>query len=114
MPTADLEGDFRLGPWVVNQRHSYRENTLDPERAERLASLPGWIWDTRVAAWEKRFTQLRRFVEREGHARVTLDYEEEGFRLGIWVSTQRRSYRWNTLDPERVKRREALPGWTWG
>jgi hypothetical protein len=36
-----------LGVWVMRQRKSYAEGTLDPERERRLKVLPGWTWRAR-------------------------------------------------------------------
>jgi hypothetical protein len=38
-----------LGVWVLRQRMSYAEGTLDPERERRLKELPGWTWKVRSA-----------------------------------------------------------------
>lgn len=58
-------------------------------------------------------SRLQRFVEREGHARVPLATREDGYRLGAWVNSQRAVRVQGKLDPDRERRLEALPGWTW-
>ena len=98
---------------MLIQRQAHREGTLDPERRARLETVPGWVWDAREARWEEGFTQLLRFVEREGHARVPQSHREDGLRLGGWVMKQRQGYREGKLDPARRARLEALPGWVW-
>ena len=45
-------GGYRLGDWVITQRHVFQQGTLEPERCARLDAVPGWTWDTREAAWE--------------------------------------------------------------
>ena len=39
--------------------------------------------------------------------------KEDGFKLGVWVSDQRKRYKAAKLDPERQRKLEALPGWAW-
>jgi superfamily II DNA or RNA helicase len=107
------EDGYRLGQWVVSQRASYRDETLDPERITRLEALPGWTWNALEAAWDDGFAHLKRFVEHEKHARVPDNYVEDSYRLGQWVRVQRASYRKGKLDSERITRLEALPCWTW-
>lgn len=64
-------------------------------------------------AWDRWFSLLGAFVEREGHARVPQSHVEEGRRLGMWVSVQRQAYRRGGLGAERIRRLESMPGWLW-
>ena len=104
------DDDYRLGLWVANQRAA--EDTMDPDRRQRLEALSGWSWGVLSDQWEEGFSHLKQFSDREGHCRVTVTYKtNDGYRLGIWVSGQRSSK--DTMDPDRRQRLEALPGWSW-
>jgi hypothetical protein len=113
VPALHREGEYRLGQWVRVQRTSFRKGELDSARRKRLERLPGWTWDLRAAAWDDRFASLHRYVEREGHAHVPDNWCEDGFELGHWVRNQVASHRRGTLNRERGRRLESLPGWTW-
>jgi hypothetical protein len=105
---------FGLGTWVGSQRTSRRNDELSEERARRLETLPGWVWEPYEAAWEDGYARLRSFAEREGHSRVPRSYRaDDGFRLGSWVTIQRSYWRQGELPDERARRLQALPGWVW-
>jgi hypothetical protein len=101
---------YRLGQWVSVQRMN--EDTIGFDRRERLEVLPGWSWSANADKWEDGFLHLKRFSERGGHCRVLRRYTtEDGYRLGDWISTQRRKK--EGMEPDRRRRLEALPGWMW-
>lgn len=102
-----------LGFWVVTQRAFHTRGILDPQRAHRLETLPGWVWDAREDRWERAYSALQEFARAHGHARVPGNFVAEGIQLGSWVVTQRVFHARGALDPERVRRLEAVPGWTW-
>jgi transcriptional regulator with XRE-family HTH domain len=64
--------------------------------------------------WEQNFNELLRYAEQHGHARVPQFYTVNGHRLGMWVVAQRNRHAKGTLDHNRKRQLEALPGWTWG
>jgi len=62
--------------------------------------------------WEQGFSYLKTFVEQIGHAIVPYSYKtEDEFKLGGWVSRQRRKK--EQLTPEQITKLESLDGWIW-
>ncbi len=101
---------YNLGSWVANQRSSM--DIMRNNQKEKLELVPGWTWDVYASQWEEGFIQLIEFVNREGHALVpTLYINERGFRLGRWVSTQRKIL--YKIPPDQKEKLESLPKWTW-
>jgi hypothetical protein len=114
VPLGHPEDSFALGGWVALQRNRYRAGRLDADRVRRLEELPGWVWNPHKAAWEKAYSRVEAFLTREGHALVGVQYvDDDGFKLGQWVSNQRTAYKAGRLPETRVARLEALPGWAW-
>ena len=104
-----LSNGFFLGKWVSHQRDAYKKGKLEPERFSKLNSL-GFDWDPFKTLWEKGFTYLEKFVQKEGHTIVPYSYNIEGYDLGLWVSTQRSNV--NKISRERKSRLDSL-GFVW-
>ena len=113
-----LDGEeVKLGIWVGGRRVDYGRGKLSAERVSALEALPGWEWDAAEFEYQRWFSALRQFADREGHTRVHRDHEEkfdgELLPIGSWVTTRRFGYRNGRLSAERVAALEALPGWEW-
>lgn len=107
-----VAGRTSLANWMHRQRSLYHRGELDAVRARRLAALRGWTWNPLDSGWDANFGALSDYVARTGRARPPQSYTtDSGFRLGYWVSDQRR--RRAALTEERRQQLEALPGWTW-
>ena len=113
VPASHREEGYRLGQWVGWLRGEHAKGTLEANRERRLQELPGWTWDARADQWEAGFSRLRDYVKRHGDACVPDSYTDDGYGLGVWVGKQRSSYAKGTLDAERERRLQDLPGWTW-
>jgi hypothetical protein len=62
--------------------------------------------------WLKKYHQLMMYAREHGHSLVPRSYVTlDGFRLGIWVSEQRK--RKEHHSSAEVAKLEALPGWRW-
>jgi superfamily II DNA or RNA helicase len=113
VPKDHVEGDVRLGQWVINQRAAHNKGQLLEPQIARLEALPGWSWESPANRWDATFAVMEQFVAREGHARVPRHHVEGDVRLGDWLSTQQGLNRTGRLTASRVARLEALPGWQW-
>ena len=113
VPSSYVLDGYKLGYWVNSQRNDYTDGTLKSDRQRRLDSVPGWSWNTLTDQWEEGFSRLQDYIERYGHARVPHSYSIDGYRLGGWVSKQRDCNAKGSLDAERQRRLQNLPGWKW-
>jgi len=112
-PQGYVVADYSLGAWVQTQRTNYGKGILSADRRRHLQALPRWSWNAREDRWEEGYQLLSRHVEQSGDATVPALYEVGGFKLGQWCTGQRSRYTNGTLDPDRQKRLEQLPGWRW-
>jgi hypothetical protein len=109
------DDDYKLGAWVSRQRSQRSNGTLDADRQHRLEGVPGWSWDAADydGAWEDGMRRLGEYIELRGDSLVPQSYVADGYPLGSWVTVQRHKYAKGTLDPERRRRLDNLPGWSW-
>ncbi|MGP3954126.1 Helicase associated domain protein [Streptomyces sp. 7N604] len=72
------------------------------------------VIDTERQDWARGYSALRRYVEREGHARVPYDHKEPPgpYPLGTWIAEQRRTYGAGQLNGKRATRLEGM-GMVW-
>jgi predicted helicase len=103
-----------LGNWCSQCRADFRKGRLPPERIEQLEAVPGWAWKPHETALDEGFVYLEQFVSEHGHARVPTNHETvDGFKLGVWVDTNRQKHKSSKPSSEHSERFEALPGWVW-
>jgi very-short-patch-repair endonuclease len=100
-----------LGAWVSQQRA--KRWTLSTDQRAWLESQPGWCWDPNGDRWNSTYELLVKYTNRTGTSYVPYPHVEQGVSLGAWVTDRRRDYRHGRLSPERQKRLELLPGWSW-
>ena len=113
VPATHKEDGERLGGWLAKQRERCQARGMsEEERKAKRAGAPlsdeevarleavGVAWDAVAAQWERKYALLRTFVEREGHANVPATHEEDGEKLGQWLSTQRRRWQARGMSEE--------------
>jgi hypothetical protein len=69
--------------------------------------------DQREKPFQEGLRHLRRFVQREGHARPPSKHVEDGYALGSWVWLRRTWRRQGRLPASHQRALERLPGWSW-
>lgn len=117
VPTDHEQDGLPLGTWVIRHRNEHKRGLVPAQRVRRLQSLPGWVWDTRDASWQRHLRALDAFVAREGHARVPTGHIEptaDGrVQLGSWVVATRARRRTGDLTAVRIADLDAIEGWAW-
>jgi rRNA maturation protein Rpf1 len=89
-----------------------RQRILSPERIKRFEEI-GFVWEILEEQFEKGFQETLLYKERTGNPNAIRFYQtNEGFRLGIWQSSQSKFYRDGRMSPERIKRFEEI-GFIW-
>ena len=100
------------GTWISSQRESYKKGHLCEEQISLLEAI-GMSWNRFESKWERGYSYCRRFVDEGGDInQVPSDLEYDGFRLLVWLRTQRSRKRAGKLSPERIRRLEEL-GLAW-
>ncbi|MGW6360326.1 Helicase associated domain protein [Streptomyces sp. NPDC055092] len=70
------------------------------------------VIDTEKQDWARGWASLKKFTERELHARVPYGHKEGAYPLGQWVAEQRRAYGAGQMTGLRARRLEKL-GMVW-
>ena len=77
-------------------------------------SLRAYVVAQTTESWMFWYGLLEAFVKEHGYCRVPRNYKtENGYRLGFWVHTHRKTKEKEKMDPPRRRRLEAVPGWSW-
>ena len=86
---------LRLGVWVRNQKQTYANGTLQPEKAERLESI-GILWEQSNFdfRWNEAYEAAKLYFEENGSLNVPIGYTTpDGIALGKWVARQQYAYK---------------------
>ena len=81
-----------LSNWVKRQRYQYKQffqgkpSAMTPQRVKALESI-GFMWDSHVASWNRRFSELCEFRRAYNHCNVPSNYRNK--QLSTWVKSQR-------------------------
>ncbi|MBY0110242.1 MAG: Helicase associated domain protein [Candidatus Babeliaceae bacterium] len=108
-----IEEGFALGKWIQMHRYQYKKQALSAMKINFFESFSGWTWDFRTDEWNKGFEHLTKYIEQNKNASVPTDYiNSEGFKLGIWICTQRYNYKKSKLPLDRIRRLNSV-GFMW-
>ncbi len=99
------ESGYRLGTWLIAQKEAYNDNEKNiftPKQIELLNQI-GIVWDNvrPVQTWMESYNLAKKYYEHYQNLHIlkkfkTLngyDYAEDGFKLGVWITTQRQYYK---------------------
>lgn len=110
-----------LESWLAAKRQQSHNGTLSPVYRDGLREIPGWDTprrqkEQREELWNQRFTEVLAYRAAGNdwplHKEATSEQERL---LGVWLHSQRITYRDGTLRPDREQRLNTeLPGWRQG
>ncbi len=106
------ESGFNLGIWITNIRSAYAGHSgvgINQERINQLESI-GMIWSVPEEQWNTGYSAAMKYYVENGHLRVPIEYATEtGFKLGEWISRQRKQI---TLTQDHIEKLNEI-GMTW-
>ena len=103
----------QLATWLSRQRGLYHKNSLSQLKIEQLEKI-GMIWDVKEDYWQKMYARAVDFYKKNGTIYVSKEKSiSKDYKLALWLETQRKAYRNNSLyNPERIKMLEDI-GFIW-
>lgn len=82
------EGE-KLGNWCCNIRGRYKRGRVSQERIDLLNEM-GFVWESFGLYWEDGYDHAKAYFDEHGDLGAPKRYEcGDGFRLGLWLYTQR-------------------------
>ena len=104
---------FRPYSWIVAQRKLENKKQFT-NRIELLKTLPGWVWNTREAAFEAGLAVMTRYRDAQNHANPSSGEIFEGFPIYSWANKRRTEKSKNDpkLTPQRIAALDDL-GFVW-
>jgi hypothetical protein len=118
-PSSVAKDDYEreLGGWVKTQRNLYRQNKLTTEQVNQLDKLKDWSWDGNegkdVRQFDSKYDDLVKFVSSNHYLPRFCSKDISERRFADWCSSHRKYYRLGQLDPERIKKLDAIEEWYW-
>ena len=110
------ENGYNLGIWINTQRFSYKKGTLSEDRIEKLKEIGMIFEDVHKDTWNKMYELAKKYYEHYGNLKIPFSFktingyesDENGYNLGIWINTQRFSYKKGTLSEDRIEKLKEI------
>ncbi len=113
VPKNHLENGIKLNSWIAHRRRAYRAGELLHSQIAEIDQIKQWSWDPYQDHFERGFTTLTSFIERELHSQIPKTHVEGDFNLGGWAASIRHDFKRGALPLDRQNRLEAIEGWIW-
>mmetsp|Transcript_30841 Transcript_30841/g.31355 ORF Transcript_30841/g.31355 Transcript_30841/m.31355 type:complete len:98 (+) Transcript_30841:348-641(+) len=76
---------------------------LDTVKQKQLEDI-GVVWDVLQQQWENYYNLLVKYNKRKDHCNVPDKHEEDGEKLGKWLSNQRTANKKGKINTDLIKR----------
>ena len=115
------ENGYNLGTWINRQRQEYKKGKLSEDRIELLEKI-GMRFENvlNIIFWTKMYLLAETYFKNYGNLEISkkfktlngIDYDENGYKLGKWLTNQRQAYKKGKLSPERKELLDQI-GMVW-
>lgn len=95
---------FLLGNWISAQRNAYRSQRLSDDKIGKLESI-GMVWSPYEQQWNVGYDHAEQYYKANGNVNMSAAYvTPDGYKLGEWLRSQKRSYNKGTLEAQRIEK----------
>ena len=109
------EDGYNLGVWIRTQRRAYKNGTLSKGKINLLKAL-SMRFENKILSFEKWYNLASKYYDYYHDLEVPYNFktlngydeDENGYRLGRWIATQRKLYKNGKLDEDKIRLLEAL------
>ena len=114
------ENGYSLGVWIAKQRQNYKNRKLSQEKIELLDKIDMRFENKNniknKIGWKENYKLAKVYFEKRGNLEIpsrfkTLDginYDENGYSLGMWIIKQRQNYKNRKLNKDKIKLLEKI------
>lgn len=103
--------NIKIGMWISQQRKYYKEGNLSEEQIKLLQNI-GMVWSVFDLQWHQYYELAKEYYCENGKLLMSQNYTTDGYNLGRWVQTQRKSYKNGKLTKEKIDLLENI-GMVW-
>ena len=111
------ENGYNLGTWIITQRQKYKNKKLSQEKVKLLEKIGmRFSTDKNEKEWMKNYGLAEAYFNKNNNLEISqsfktldgIDYDENGYKLGFWISRQRQSYKIGKLNKEQIELLEKI------
>ena len=107
---------YNLGFWISNQRVRYKNDTLSEDRIKQLEKIDMIFGIGKQDAWNIMYDLAKKYYEHYGNLKIPRSFktvngyetDEKGYKLGVWITTQKTNYNKSILSEDRIKKLEKI------
>jgi len=111
VPRGFMLDGFAVGTWTSKNKYEKKINVITPEREKKLNEL-GLIWNILDYKWNIALEYFKKYIKENESVLVPKRCKYDEFKLGQWVSQQRRDKIDKRITAERIKILDDL-GFVW-
>ena len=114
------ENGYNLGKWINRQRVKYKNGTLSEDKIKKLEEIGMIFENVNDDTWNMMYELAKKYYKHYGDLKISrkfktingYDTDENGYKLGVWISWQRVKYKTGTLSEDKIKKLEEI-GMMW-